>query len=44
MKTELYDQPEAKSIVCKETIKLEIREEIYESEGDQDPLSTRGDV
>ena len=40
VKTELYDQLEAKSIDCKETIKVEIKQEIQETEDVQDPLST----
>ena len=39
----LESELEAESIDCKETIKLEIKPEIQETEGDQDPLSIKGD-
>ena len=40
VKFSLESELEAESIYCKETIKLEINQEIQETEDLQDPLST----
>ena len=43
VKSEPCDELKVESFDYNETIKIEIKEEIQETEGDLDPLSTKGD-